>query len=367
MQHPTRASRRTGDRGVALVLSLLVLSVLIVLVIQFTYSAKIEERLVGNFLADDRAYYAALGGVAWAKAVLRDDQSQTEVDSIREDWARAETAFETDATVGDIPVIVSLVDTERRIDVNLLHDEKKAELIKTFLTALATKIETEEENVAERLIDFVDPDEEGDYEEGALNRRLLDISELEQIPEIEPETLHGRFDEETGERIPGLLDFLTILSAGKININTASAEVLFAILPEKDKDDKPIDRDAAVEAIVQFRGDPEPAKPGEEPGELPDGNEFAEVSELASSIPQLKQLFEPSEGGGQGGGEGGSGSGSGEGEEATVSLDKVLSVTSYHFRVSIEARSPVVFKRAAATIRRHGDAMEVIAWREIPE
>lgn len=356
----------SGDRGVALILALLVLSILIVLVVQFTWSARVDERLVDNFLADDAAYYGVVGGLTWAKAVLRHDQvEQAQVDSLREDWVRLEDV-ENNADVGDLEVTVLLTDHERRIDINGLHDENLRAKVQEFLERLCVKLELTQDDVAGRIVDYVDPDEDGSFEVGAINQRIRDLAELEQVTDLEYEALYGRFDEITGERIPGVLDFLTTLSSGKININTASPEVLHAILPEKDKDGKEINAEVVVERIVEFRGDPDPEKEdGEGADELPPGEEFQTVSELAEKIEGLKALFKPTEDDGDGGGGSGSGSGGGgEDSSEAVALESFLDVRSHHFRVEIEARGVGILKQAVAVIRRHDQTMDVVSWRE---
>lgn len=74
------------------------------------------------------------------------------------------------------------------------------------------------------VLDFIDKDREprlgGREGEGCLNRPLLSPEELLLLPEMSEEILHG------GPARPGVAPLVTLWSAGTINVNTASAEVL---------------------------------------------------------------------------------------------------------------------------------------------
>lgn len=81
------------------------------------------------------------------------------------------------------------------------------------------------------VLDFMDRDNRGRVGGGEreefLNRVPLDLSELLIMEEITPELLYG------GAGVPGLADFCTIWSDGKINLNVAPVQVL-RILPGLD-------------------------------------------------------------------------------------------------------------------------------------
>src|SRR5947209_4401275 len=96
---PTR--ERGGERGIALILTLLVLSILIVRISQFSWSAKVERTIARNAKDDLKMNFAARGAVAYAQAFLRADRAlQTNLDSMREDWADP-TKFQS-VRVGDV-------------------------------------------------------------------------------------------------------------------------------------------------------------------------------------------------------------------------------------------------------------------------
>ncbi|MDR1732792.1 MAG: general secretion pathway protein GspK [Synergistaceae bacterium] len=95
-------------------------------------------------------------------------------------------------------------------------------------------------------LDFLDRDKKprmgGAEKDHYINRQVLDLSEFLLIETMTPALLYG---EGSGkERKPGLADYCTLWSGGKINLNVAPREVL-AILPGLD--------DSMAQKIVDYR------------------------------------------------------------------------------------------------------------------
>ena len=67
-----------NQRGIALLLTLVILVLLVVLIVEFDYGTKINLITAGNFRDDVRATYLAKSGVAAAQAVLKDDAKNHE-------------------------------------------------------------------------------------------------------------------------------------------------------------------------------------------------------------------------------------------------------------------------------------------------
>ena len=59
-----------NNKGIALVITLLVLTLLIVLILEFNSGMRIEARAAANFRDDIKAYYLPKSGVTFAIAVL---------------------------------------------------------------------------------------------------------------------------------------------------------------------------------------------------------------------------------------------------------------------------------------------------------
>src|SRR5690606_7637131 len=72
----TNSRRRRGRRqGAALILTLLVLAILVVFVVQLTFSVKVEETIVRNMEDDTAMELAAVrGGIPLLAALFRDDR-----------------------------------------------------------------------------------------------------------------------------------------------------------------------------------------------------------------------------------------------------------------------------------------------------
>jgi type II secretory pathway component PulK len=93
-----------------------------------------------------------------------------------------------------------------------------------------------------RVLDFLDtnakPRMGGAEHESYINRPLLDLSELLILEEVTPELLYGSVGK------PGVADYCTLWSGGKINLNVAPVQVM-EILPGLDK--------TLAEKIVDYR------------------------------------------------------------------------------------------------------------------
>jgi type II secretory pathway component PulK len=87
-------------------------------------------------------------------------------------------------------------------------------------------------NLVYRVLDFIDKDSKprmgGAEHESYINRALLDLSELLILEEMTPEILYG------SAGTPGVADYCTLWSGGKINLNVAPVQVM-EILPGLDK------------------------------------------------------------------------------------------------------------------------------------
>ena len=121
------------------------------------------------------------------------------------------------------------------------------------------------EQLENRVLDFLDEDTEprlgGGERTGNLNRKLLSLEELSLVPGMKPETLSG-----FGGK-PGVRALATIWSSGKINMNTAPAEVLsllegldekLAVEIVKNRTEKPLE---SISDLARIRGFPPDAVP----------------------------------------------------------------------------------------------------------
>lgn len=226
--------RRTRDRGIALIMALLVLVLLIVLVGQMAVGTRHDRALADNRLADLQNTYAARSGYHRAALVLRADLEQgKDVDSLGEYWAQP-----IRVELGRGQVTASVLDVERFISLARLTGPKGEvdPIVEAQLRRLV-RILRHPPDVADRIIDYVDADNKGAYESRARNARLLNAEELLRVEGLAPEVLYG--GEVSGEKRKGLLDFVTVwprtseeTGPARVNVNTASPEVLEALAEE---------------------------------------------------------------------------------------------------------------------------------------
>ncbi|MGH7822055.1 MAG: hypothetical protein ACREQ9_20015, partial [Candidatus Binatia bacterium] len=85
-----------NQRGVALLVTLLVVSLLTVIVIEFTHSTEVDAHITRNSLASVQAGYLARSGVALAEVTLRVDAEEKTrqpperlpVETLTDPWAQ---------------------------------------------------------------------------------------------------------------------------------------------------------------------------------------------------------------------------------------------------------------------------------------
>jgi general secretion pathway protein K len=245
--------KRTRDAGVALVLSLLMLVILVVLIGQMTLSGLHHRSAAENHVADLQNVYGTRTGYHRALLLLRQDaEDAPEVDGLHERWSQP-LEFE----LGRATVRVQVVDTARLINLSRLvnakgePDEVVVAQLRRLVRALRHPPET-----ADRIIDYVDADNRGEFEFRARNERLHSLDELLRIEGLEPVLVYG--GEHLGQTVKGLRDFLTLWpreakegdEPAGINLNTASAEVLQSLSDGFDP--------ALAEAVVTYRSRPGP-------------------------------------------------------------------------------------------------------------
>lgn len=81
--HPTRE----GQRGIALLLVVSVLTVVAIMGVSFVFSMFLETRAATQFFATTQARYIAEAGVSHARALLEEDRLRSHGDDLTESWA----------------------------------------------------------------------------------------------------------------------------------------------------------------------------------------------------------------------------------------------------------------------------------------
>ncbi|MCJ7547138.1 MAG: type II secretion system minor pseudopilin GspK [Deltaproteobacteria bacterium] len=242
-----------GERGVALVLALAVIALLVSLVVDFSYTMMVDLTLAANLRDGQKAFYAARSGVELAKHLLQEDDPA--FDALDEDWALLPEHPGFLAADDEGKFKVTIEDEAAKIPMNKLitgDKDKKVDLVvRAQIERLFELLELDPELI-DPIIDWLDPDNnpqpfgaEDAYYQGlpspypCKNGPLDALEELLLVKGMTKEILYGQ------EEKKGLIPYLTLYSDGKVNINTASVEVLASL---SDKIDN-----VTAQAIIDYR------------------------------------------------------------------------------------------------------------------
>ncbi len=228
------------ERGVALITVLLVVAIVTVVSAAMVARQQLSIRASSNQLQARQAWHYALGGEALAQAILaRDLRAGTTgepgasgeaaaVDHLLEPWAQPLPAFEIDQ--GEI--LVRIEDLAGRFNLNdLLRDQQPNPAAVEQFRRLLLRLQISAP-YAERLLDWLDPDQQPSGEYGAednaylaldppyrnAGRRLHDLSELRLLLDMREEDFQR------------LAPYVAALPSNvPLNVNTASPMVLSSL------------------------------------------------------------------------------------------------------------------------------------------
>jgi general secretion pathway protein K len=259
-----------NNRGVALLITLSIISILVVTTLELNKRTRTSVYLSAT--ARDRVTlnHMAMSGVHAAMAFLVKDKEDSEVDSVQEDWADPEKLSEL---ISDIPfetgeLNVTIIDELGKIQVNALvnfpegrqFNESQRELWDHFLNLAISPLDRTEDTAPAPIInslkdwlDYGDDDAttglsgaESDYYQdldppySCRNGPITHLGELPMVKGITPEFFEG-----VGG-VPGIDAYMTVQGMtvtqgnrytfkGVININTADLPVIAAILPAENE------------------------------------------------------------------------------------------------------------------------------------
>jgi len=228
------------QRGVALITVLLVVAIVTVVSAAMVARQQLSIRAGSNQLQARQAWHYALGGEALAQAMLARDLragatgeagangEAAAIDHLLEPWAQPLPAFEIDQ--GEI--LVRIEDLAGRFNLNdLLRDQQPNPAAVEQFRRLLLRLQISAP-YAERLLDWIDPDQQPSGELGAednaylgldtpyrsAGRRLHDLSELRLLLDMREEDFQR------------LAPHVVALPPNvPLNVNTASAMVLSSL------------------------------------------------------------------------------------------------------------------------------------------
>ncbi len=245
--------RRLRDKtGMALILTVLVVSLIVALTLWFSKSTQSRLNEARNLSEGIQVRWIAKSGINAALAILEEDRSSNSKDSLREIWADKELlSGEISALFDKGSLLLNIQDLSGRIQVNRLVDEQgeydavRKEILLRLLKLPEFGLDAEEaENIVDAIKDWIDPDDEvtqfGAEESYYMslddpyvckNAPLEFKEELLLVRGITKELFYG-----TSER-HGISNYLTARGDdGKININTADPLVLRSLSEDIDRE-----------------------------------------------------------------------------------------------------------------------------------
>jgi len=256
----TLHKKQKGQRGVALVLTLLILTILVVTGLEFNRAIRVEASLAGNFRDLTQASYIAQSGVEIARVLIQEDDPT--YDGPDERWAQFEfLSYLSHQLFTDGYFTGQIVDESAKFNPNGLItrygnvDPKKRDQLERLLVLLR-----HDPGVIDAILDWLDPDEQrrtlgAEREHYMLlkppyapkNGPLDSLGEMLLIKGVSPAIFYGTDDKE------GLRNYLTVYPGldprtnidPKININTASLPVLMSLSPKVDQ--------AMAQAVLDYR------------------------------------------------------------------------------------------------------------------
>lgn len=248
-KHPDR-----GKEGAALVVALWVLIILSLIVGSFAFEVNLESVLVSHKRKKWKAEMLAHSGLEYGKAIL-DQQAQAkqlEIEDLDEDKDGfmqaalfAKRGLSTSSTIefddgGKFTVNIESAEAGRNI--NMLTRQQWLEILE-----MANVPSTEWDAMIDCLEDWIDPNDshglngaESDdpfYEDAGYpvkNGPLDSVEELLLVKNWGPDILYGKPADDDSDEIFGIYDILTVWGDGKVNLNTASEDLLLSFAEYED-------------------------------------------------------------------------------------------------------------------------------------
>ena len=268
----------TCERGLSLISTLWLLTVLSVLATHFLYSIRLEQRAQANFADRIKFHYAAKAGFERSVVMLRGDE--TSYDSLGENWAEGLEEQIGDGTESGnvLTYRVKITDEGTKVNINTAD----ANMIQGLLTLMGYEdVEITEQPLAQAI------------EQGRPYRTVRDLARVEGMT---PALLYGQQvagdsntvggagsdigTDATGtqQNIPGLVNLVTVHSIDKntdasgnprVNINNADGQQLTQI---QGNNNQPVFSQGEKDALVQQR-------------------EFGSIGDLIDATAVTEQVF----------------------------------------------------------------------------
>jgi general secretion pathway protein K len=227
---------RKNERGIALLATLLAVSLMTILVVDFATSSALGYRAAANQADELRALYLARSGIQVGIAVLERDSffdaaQKNPFDSLMDIWAVRLPPIPVEGGM----VSVTIVDEARKLNINKLYSLRARQVDDTFTPVLARLLMNIglSTDLIPILADWIDPDSVTSPGGAEANYYLQLMPPYEPrnapMPTIGDLRALKGVDDATFFR---LANFITAAPEKAVNVNTASPEVLASLIPE---------------------------------------------------------------------------------------------------------------------------------------
>ena len=270
-----RLSLHVCERGLSLISTLWLLTILSVLATHFLYSIRLEQRAQANFADRTKFHYAAKAGVERSIVMLRADD--TPYDSLGENWAEelTEQIGNGIETTNALTYRVKITDEGAKVNINTAD----VSVIQGLLALMGYE---ETEITAQPLSQAI--------EAGRPYRTVRDLARVQgmtpallygQEAAVDPNTAGpdmGTDATGTQQNIPGLANLVTVYSVDKntdasgnarVNINNADGQQVTQI---QGNNNQPVFSQGEKDALVQQR-------------------EFGSIGDLIDATAVTEQVF----------------------------------------------------------------------------
>ncbi|MEA3486825.1 MAG: type II secretion system protein GspK [Thermodesulfobacteriota bacterium] len=243
-----------NDRGVALILVILMISTIIAITLQLNTASRSGIYEAANLGDGIRAACVAKSGFCMGEAILSEDKN--DLDSLNEDWAEAELLSSGSGALFDSEHFrLHIEDESGRIPINKLVDgptynDTIKDLLIRFLNLPEFDLDEQQiRDIVDAVKDWIDEDDETTgfgaedmYYKGledpyACKNAPLDcIEELLMVKGIAENLYYGT------DETPGIAEYFTLYGKGAININTAP-NLILKVLSDEITDEMVFDMD----------------------------------------------------------------------------------------------------------------------------
>jgi general secretion pathway protein K len=256
-------------RGIALLIVLTVIAVLSAVVVEFAYTTRVSVKLGSSYRDFILAESISRSGIEIAKKLLLQDLTSDKEQGDMSDFIVSSEELTGDdelwsqtAMLGAMfnpfeqgQLILSIEDEGGKFNLNMLvgmdgsRDERMAQLATKLFTNLGVDAPDE---LVNKIVDYIDADTFGEFEEGAKNAQMDSITELGLLKDMD----YLQYTKITGVApdIPAFSKFLTVYPQRRyeqgakvinwtVNINTAPKEILMTIVKDCDE--------SAAESIIE--------------------------------------------------------------------------------------------------------------------